>query len=354
MKFNWNLRDPRPTKPYTYATTFSGAGGCSLGMSYLNGYTNVFCNDVAAKQMNLYLANLKPRYSYLMPIQDLLTSTLPTACSNLDILQQSFPCTLFSAQNLVADKMKGKEVTLSECGGNCQIVDELYIDAINLVEKLQPKVSVFENVMGLLFKKNKEYVDDIYKRMEDIGYTVKHFVVNGEDIGLPQKRRRVFFIATRKDIPNTLTLDFNESTVYIKDVPIGTGLPRPLTPGILNMLKHYEEGDKDVGVINYRVNGKRAGFAYNLQFRDSGTFNTVTTKSHTTIIVDKEVDGTFTFTGMTDEQLSYACSFPQDYDWLGYKSLYGLGMSVPPLMMAKIAEQIEEQILVPFYQKEVK
>jgi site-specific DNA-cytosine methylase len=37
------------------------------------------------------------------------------------------------------------------------VLDDLFFEAIKGVERLKPKVVIFENVMGLLFKKNKTY-----------------------------------------------------------------------------------------------------------------------------------------------------------------------------------------------------
>jgi DNA (cytosine-5)-methyltransferase 1 len=46
-----------------------------------------------------------------------------------------------------------------------------------------------------------------------------------------------------------------------------------------------------------------------------------------------------------DDEISMMSSFPLDYDYCGNKSNYICGMSVPPLMIGKIAERIKEQWL---------
>jgi hypothetical protein len=46
-----------------------------------------------------------------------------------------------------------------------QVLDDLFFEAIKGVEILKPKVVIFENVMGLLFKKNKTYVDKIINKL---------------------------------------------------------------------------------------------------------------------------------------------------------------------------------------------
>jgi DNA (cytosine-5)-methyltransferase 1 len=59
---------------------------------------------------------------------------------------------------LSSDAFAGKKKKFKE-GQAEQVLDDLFFEAIKGVERLKPKVVIFENVMGLLFKKNKTYVD---------------------------------------------------------------------------------------------------------------------------------------------------------------------------------------------------
>jgi DNA (cytosine-5)-methyltransferase 1 len=71
-----------------------------------------------------------------------------------------------------------------------QVLDDLFFEAIKGVERLKPKVVIFENVMGLLFKKNKTYVDKIINKLTECGYKVSSQKLFSEDFGVPQKRLR--------------------------------------------------------------------------------------------------------------------------------------------------------------------
>ena len=55
------------------------------------------------------------------------------------------------------------------------------------------RLAVGLNVKGLLNEKNKWYVEQIYKQFENIGYRICHHLINCADLGVPQKRERVFF-----------------------------------------------------------------------------------------------------------------------------------------------------------------
>ena len=355
LNYRWTKEQQRklPLKQYTYATCFSGAGGSSMGLSYLNRFNNIFFNEVAPRQIKVYKANLSPMYAFEMPIQELLEQDLSDKpeCFNLDILQASPPCTLFSICNLKADEKKGCDSNkMVESAGLTQVIDELYIPAIDLCAKLQPKVFIIENVKGLTFKKNQPYMDDIYKRLTDIGYKTTHSLVKGETLGLPQKRHRVFIVAIRKDLEfNGFSMDFTETPILIKDVKHTDSNDVPQPPKKQEFLKFYQYGDYGLGNITLRETGKRSQFNTNLPLYDSSVFNTITTKSDANVIVYSLDGGKYEFKRPTDQQLLQAGSFPLDYIRVSKSLFYALGMSVPPLMLAKVVERVEKHILEPFY-----
>ena len=75
----------------------------------------------------------------------------------------------------------------------------LYKSFIEFVRHLQPEVVVIENVTGMLSYKNGAVVDEIKGTLKSIGYPeCDHRVLNAADYGVPQMRRRVFFMAGKK------------------------------------------------------------------------------------------------------------------------------------------------------------
>ena len=73
----------------------------------------------------------------------------------------------------------------------------LYRDYIRHIQFLQPKIVVMENVYGLAQIKGVNMIEEIYKSFHTIGYEVKHQELMAADYGVPQKRRRLFFIAAK-------------------------------------------------------------------------------------------------------------------------------------------------------------
>lgn len=66
------------------------------------------------------------------------------------------------------------------------------------LERYKPKYFVFENVLGLLTAGNKKYLTEMIKLFNSIGYSVAEpTVLNAEDYGVLQKRRRVIIIGQR-------------------------------------------------------------------------------------------------------------------------------------------------------------
>jgi len=367
MTYDWTIKDKSKnlgTKDIRYATAFSGAGGASMGMQYLLGWQNVFCNEIDKKQLKLYKANLHTEYVFDIPIQELtekiknkdISKYVIDDITDLDVLQLSPICSVFSVANLNADKLKGVESTIRESDGLSQVVDDLIFEGIKLVKEIKPKVVIIENVKNMLAKKNKPYVDKATELLNDLGYQVRYDVIRGIDIGLPQKRERLFITAVRNDLNvdvNDIDFSANEPLIPVKDIKF-TDRPKPLTPKLRELVPYYQNGDLDCGKINERHFGKRANFSYNF-IRPTDAINTLTTKARSSTVVENGVnplgeiiecrDGvTRTFIPLTPQQEIQAQSFPLDYDFQGLNHLYAVGMAVPPLMMAFVAKRISDVV----------
>lgn len=69
-----------------------------------------------------------------------------------------------------------------------------------LISEIMPDGFVLENVESILHPSNRPAVDVIVNNMERLGYNFSMLKTNAADYGIPQKRKRVFFIATKKKI----------------------------------------------------------------------------------------------------------------------------------------------------------
>jgi len=71
---------------------------------------------------------------------------------------------------------------------------------LNIVKKLKPDGFLFENVESLLHPSNKHVISEITKFVTSLGYHYKIIKVNALDFGVPQKRKRIIILGSRKEI----------------------------------------------------------------------------------------------------------------------------------------------------------
>lgn len=107
----------------------------------------------------------------------------------------------------------------SEAGSLRGIDDDrgkLFFEYIRILKEKKPKFFLAENVSGMLADRHSEAVQSIIKMFDEAGYNVTLDLVNAKDYGVPQERKRVFYIGFRKDlnisysIPEGSTKDDNK------------------------------------------------------------------------------------------------------------------------------------------------
>lgn len=76
--------------------------------------------------------------------------------------------------------------------------NRLYLSYIRIVKEVQPKAFVIENVPGLIGLFGGQIRDNIIRIFSEMGYNVNYQILCASDFGVPQNRRRVFFIGMKK------------------------------------------------------------------------------------------------------------------------------------------------------------
>jgi len=128
-------------------STFACGGGSTMGYK-LAGFEVIGANDIDPQMAKVYKGNHHPKHYFLNPIGDLLTMDLPDDLYDLDILDGSPPCSTFS---MAGSREKGwKKNKKFREGQSEQVLSDLFFDWIKLVQRLQPKIAVAENVKGML------------------------------------------------------------------------------------------------------------------------------------------------------------------------------------------------------------
>jgi DNA (cytosine-5)-methyltransferase 1 len=346
--YRWTLKDTVFTKDKgTVFSCFSCGGGSSFGYK-LAGFDVIGCNEIDHRMMYAYCQNHNPKYPFLEPIQDFkLRDDLPDELYNLDILDGSPPCSTFSMAGSREDAW-GVEKKFRE-GQAKQVLDTLFFDFIDLAKKLQPKVVIAENVKGMLIGNAIEYVRKIYDAFDKAGYYCQHWLLDGQNMGVPQRRERVFFVCLRKDIATPFlyqanmfeqkqmfNMDFKESIIPFSEVADYSG--REIIGKKTRLLwENRKHGDLGQSQANFRLYGKESNFGQSYVYNDRVS-PTLTAKEDCLLHYEKPF-----FLGKSE--VCCISSFPQDYNFAGQSPHYVCGMSVPPVMVAQVASQIYEQWL---------
>jgi len=92
----------------------------------------------------------------------------------------------------------------SENGMETDPRNHLYLQYAKFLKKYNPKMFVFENVLGLRSAGKGEYFKKMKKKFDKIGYEVKDFLLNANDFGVLQSRRRIIIIGYRKGLDITI------------------------------------------------------------------------------------------------------------------------------------------------------
>ena len=80
--------------------------------------------------------------------------------------------------------------------------NKLYLSFIRMVKEIKPKIFLVENVPGLVGLYKGQVKDEIIRRFSDIGYRVTYEILNSASYGVPQLRKRVFFVGIRNSKTN--------------------------------------------------------------------------------------------------------------------------------------------------------
>lgn len=334
--WKWNLADLDKVKKNgkKVFSCFSCGGGSSMGYK-LAGYEMVGCCEIDPRMVEIYRKNLHPALIYNTDIRDLLTCPLQSVLYDLDILDGSPPCSVFST---AGDREEGwnKEKVFRE-GQAKQKLDDLFFYFIAVAKELQPKVVIAENVSGLIKGNAKGYVNEIFKAFQEAGYVPQLFLLNGAYMGVPQKRERTIFLARRKDlILPKIRMSFQEKPILFGKVRGEKGVPVNPQTMAYKLLQMRRPEDTCLADINLRWKGKGTGYTAYI-VKDSEVCYTLTASGG----MYRACDGL----GMSRQDAINVQTFPQDYDFGKEDPVYVCGMSVPPVMMANIATEVYQQWL---------
>ena len=338
--WKWTFADyPKEKNGLKVFSCFACGGGSTMGYK-LAGCEVLGCCEIDPKMNEVYIKNHNPKYNFLMDIREfnkLPKEEIPEELFHLDILDGSPPCTTFS---MAGDREEswGQKKKFRE-GQAEQTLDDLSFVFIETVAKLRPRCVIMENVEGLLLGEAWSYVQEIYRQFKEIGYQVKHWLCKGENMGIPQKRHRVFFIALRSDVEYDLAdldMSFNYEPVTYGEIKSGQGSPINENTETYRILQIAKPGDLRMSDVYLRIGEKERAFACKIAWEEN-VLQTFIGNMEYVRGTDKQ--------WLSIEDIIHGQTFPEDYDFVNrsYRNVgYICGMSVPPVMIKRIVQRLIE------------
>ena len=162
---------------------FSGAGGMDVGFEK-SGFQILFANEMKKEAAETYKKNHNEKIMVNADINLVIDGL--KKYEGVDLVFGGPPCQGFS----VAGKMDPNDER-----------SELIFTFLDVVERIQPRAFVMENVKALaVLDKWKNVRDKYLMKTNKLGYFCVPFVLNATEFGVSQKRERVFFIGIKGDI----------------------------------------------------------------------------------------------------------------------------------------------------------
>nr|WP_321415412.1 DNA (cytosine-5-)-methyltransferase [uncultured Allomuricauda sp.] len=189
---------------------FAGVGGFRLGLENTKHYQIVWSNqwEPSTKMQHaslVYEARFGPENHSNANIETVKTEDIP----DHDVLVGGFPCQDYS----VATSLKNSKGLIGKKG-----VLWWSIHRILSEKKNKPKYLFLENVDRLLKSPSNQRGRDfavMLRSLSDLGYAVEWRVINAAEYGMPQRRRRVFFLAYFRDTEIYNKLQNSHSTDWL-------------------------------------------------------------------------------------------------------------------------------------------
>jgi len=177
----------RNMKHYNIVDLFAGVGGLSYGFSQLPEYNILAANEI---EKDISIA-----YTLNYPEVEML---------NCDIANLN--------EDVLRDVLKGQKVDIVLGGPPCQSYStvgkrqmddraNLFLQYKRILQILQPKAFVFENVVGILSMDKGRLFARVQEAFEELGYSLKYQILDAVNYGVPQHRERVILVGFKGNNP---------------------------------------------------------------------------------------------------------------------------------------------------------
>ena len=334
---------------------FCGAGGLSCGFESA-GYNVLAGIDFWKDALVTYSANHKHSQAIQADMKSLDPEDVMSkiGCSTVDVICGGPPCQGFS--------IAGKRIVDDER-------NTLYKSFVKFVAAFSPKAFVMENVPNILSIGDGAVREAILADFKKLGYTVSYQILNAADYGVPQARRRAFFVGLKNRVfqfPSKSVdtpISIKEAISDLPEESLAEGAPYPTQPKTDYQRLMRKNSEKvfnhDVTIHTERTKQIIAMVPDGGDYRDLPKELQGTRKVHIAWTRYCSWKPSFTIdTGHfhhfhyeynrvpTARESARIQSFADDYVFLCGKTskLKQIGNAVPPLLAAAVAKQLKEEL----------
>ncbi|MGX3065693.1 DNA cytosine methyltransferase [Ursidibacter arcticus] len=340
----------------TVLDLFCGCGGLSLGFIQAG-----FDVKLGIDSWNDAIKTFNATHTNAQGIVENLFTTKPqeiaekTGLKSVDVIIGGPPCQGFS--------IAGKRMIDDER-------NQLYKSFVEFVEFYQPKAFLMENVPNMMSMGKGIIKEQITQDFEKLGYYVHSQILMASDFGVPQNRRRAFFVGFKKacnfEFPIALTTTKTTAFEAISDLPDysvddGGNYPLSASSDYQNKMREKSKGlfnhqitqhtEKTVSIISLVPDG---GNYKDLpeEFRKTRNVNIAWTRLNSqkpsfTIDTGHRHHFHYKFNRVpTVRESARIQSFPDDFIFLGTKTnqYKQVGNAVPPMLSKVLALRIKEYL----------
>ena len=191
--YNWDgapqfesATGPKDLSKFGHVDLFSGCGGFSTGFE-LAGFETDVALDIHPPSLATLRLNHPSAHTVLGDIRKVDEKELSGYVSSQRpglVVTAGVPCQGFSLSNRKRHAEDKRNF--------------LFLEFIRVASHMKPDVVVLENVSGLVSTKDGAFKRDIATAIEELGYDVHFALLNAADYGVPQTRKRVFFVGVPK------------------------------------------------------------------------------------------------------------------------------------------------------------
>lgn len=325
-----------------FISLFTGAGGLDIGFKEA-GYNCILASDIMPQAKETFNENYPDIPFILNDIRLISIDEIKSKIGDksIDVIIGGPPCQGFSNM------------------GNKNSADPrnfLFENYVKIVDEIQPKCFLFENVKGLCTMFEGRFFDKVVNSFLKIGYNIFYSLIDSSNYGVPQKRERIIIFGTKINRPFYFPLHNSNSFGNIKSfknvgeaindlVEKDTSFPNhiPLNHNEI-VVRRYElipEGGKlpKPELLPEEIRRKNFGNTYTRLHRNE--ISSTIVPGNNALPVHPNLNRS-----LTPREAARIQTFPDSFIFKGDRRSQCIlvGNAVPPLLAAKLAESVKKFI----------